>query len=542
LQKETTANTDKIESNKSTVDATRAKLSSHPNPSSHVRMNEMIAAREAEVLQAWSSVYDRQRHLLTWPEGDLTPEFINEFKDLIPIEQYIEFPTPQEKEKQTVYLTQYAYYIGLSLPAVAKICNAEWTAVFDPAAGKGGGGGGEMGMGMGMEMSMGMGMGMEMNMGTAGANQDDGPLVKWSQASQDALLADLFPWRARKRPTTLEVYYSQENIWILKSILGVINTVNGDAKQSFQAKIREINGINIGRSVKFTAGSITSPGSSSQGTGGMDYMDMGMGGMDSMGMDSMGMDDMDMGMGMGGMGGGVATVSVDPGDNRYVDTDNKPITGSALRSALTSYSPTDASIAVAKRVPVKMSVRIDQRAVTDLIAACGSAPLMIDVQQVRILPKNSSGATMGGEMGMGMGMGMDSDMGMGMDMGMGGMSGMGMGGMAMGAAPTAVPQDEYPFDMNVEVYGLIYVYNPPQKDKLGVKDVTADTVINGETLTEGSDTENAAVVPQVVPAPTEGALPAPNAEGASPAVPDAAAAPLAGVPTPPTAIAAPASN
>ena len=39
----------------------------------------------------------------------------------------------------------------------------------------------------------------------------------------------------------------------------------------------------------------------------------------------------------------------------------EPITGAELRAALTSNSPNDASLAVAKRVPVMMSLNMDQR-------------------------------------------------------------------------------------------------------------------------------------------------------------------------------------
>ena len=120
--------------------------------------------------------------------------------------------------------------------------------------------------------------------------------MKWSDGSQSALLGDLFPWRG-DLPSTLQVYYSQENLWILRQLLEIIHEVNGDAEQAYQAKIHEITKIAIGDSVSNTPGKITKPGQSASGSGGMgEDMDM-----DEMGMDMMG-DMMDMGdeVGMGG--------------------------------------------------------------------------------------------------------------------------------------------------------------------------------------------------------------------------------------------------
>ncbi len=87
---------------------------------------------------------------------------------------------------------------------------------------------------------------------------DDGPLVVWDTGSQQKLLEDLFPWRGRL-PSTLDVLYSQENLWILRQMMYIIRDVNGDAVQKFQAKIHQINALQIGSKVKTTAGMISKP-------------------------------------------------------------------------------------------------------------------------------------------------------------------------------------------------------------------------------------------------------------------------------------------
>ncbi|ELP32987.1 hypothetical protein [Rhodopirellula baltica] len=518
LVEENNSRTSKIKSDVSAVSTLRSELSEHPNQISKAAMDLLVEGRQAEVLQVWQEVYDAQRDILVWPEEELTTEFVDEFRDLTPIETHIAHPPEDGQEIPSSYRNLYAYYIKDVLPSIAEIAKAEWEAEFRSA---GAGGmdammGGPMdSMMSGMEGYGGMGRG-PINI----AGVEDVPLVDWPVSSQSAIITELFPWQGRT-PSTLEVYYSQENLWILRQLLAIVADVNGEAQQPFEAKIHVINHLSLGKKVKFTAGSIQKPGVAMTGGMGMDMgMDMGMG----MGDDMYG--GMDSGDLYGGMDSGMGTMSEapDPVDNRYVDTAYEPIDGATLRSALESESPEDAPLKVAKRVPVMMSLQIDQRYIPDLLAACGSAPLMVEVKQVRILPK-SAGSSAVGAMGGGMGGGMDSMMGggMDMDMGMGMDGGMGMGGMGMGmmgGGASQGPKEKFPLDVTVEVYGLIHIYNPPDEDKLGVEQVTEDTVLDGETmaqsaeedLKEGSNGAGAGAGTQPAVDTPDSALPPPAAD------------------------------
>jgi len=471
------------------VSQTRIEVPTAPNPISHAEMERLIQLRTDEVVDAWDRMYRRQRSILTWPRKELKEDFVAEFEHKIPIEDYVVFPTAEEDEVDPSIRVRYRDYIERILPGLAEIAKAKWTASFD-----------NTGMEKFSELVEGGGFGQRP---VIMPGMEEVPLVQWSSGSQSAVLTDLFPWRG-KRPSTLEVYYSQENIWIYKQMLQIVADVNGDAELPFQAKIREIKELAIGKSVDFSAGEIAKPGETFGGFGADDdgygddgdYDDGGDGG------------DYDDGFGSYGE-------SADPGDNRYVNTRLEPITGAQLRTALQSRTPEDANIAVAKRVPVMMSFIMDQRAVPDLVAACGSADLMVEVRQVRILPDMSTGYGGGTSMFGGGGGGDDGDGGD--DEGGGG----GMGFMPMNVKTE--PVKEFPFDMKVEVYGLIYIYNPPQAEKLGVDQVDQNTVIDGKRVMD-----NEAV---------EGALPAPDA-----AEPDNGQTPPAGappVPVPPTALRTP---
>lgn len=509
LADEAAAQTAAIEGAIATVSSTKMELPTLPNEYSHTEMRRLIEERQEEVLRSWSMLYDRQRSILTWPVDELKQDFVDEFKDLIPIEIYVDHPTLPEDEKETTLLRRYEDYIKNVLPDIAEIGGCEWTAEFNQSAEAGG----MMGM---MEEMGGFGGSGRTTTSVDITGAAEGPLVTWGSSSQGQVLTDMFPWRG-KTPTTLEVYYSQENIWILRQLMKIVANVNGDATQPYQAKIREIHRISIGDSVDFEAGQITDPGTRPTGMG----MGMGMG----MEMDM----EMDMEFEMDYDSGSSSTmVSADPADNRYVDVSLKPIAAASLRSALTSNSPNDAALAVAKRVPVMMAFDMDQRAVPELVAACGSAALMVDVIQVRVLPKGASGGGGGmmGDMGDEMG-GMEMEMEM-----MGGMGGMGdMGGMA---APTE-PVDEYPLDMSVEIYGIIHIYNPPARDKLGVDQVTEETSIDGtETIGQqkqpGRTVEGELPTPQADPADADPNATTPEAAPGTPATPAAATPPTAMVP------------
>ena len=498
-----------IKSDVQKVSQYRGEMSDQPNEISHQLMNGMIEERKDEVMLAWQAVFDAQRDILNWPTI-MQEEFLNEFQFVrdpetgevdktklkLPFEKYEEFGNEEHKNVAPTLLRRYEQYIGLQLPNLAAIAKAKWTADFKKKSNAGMGmddvGYDDMGMGS-------MGMMRRTKVDITGAT--DEPVVKWSTSSQESVLKDLFPWRgAKDYPSELDVYYSQENLWIVQQLLKIVAEVNGDASQSFEAKIREIKRLSIGKSVTFNQGNISDPGSrASFGYGG----DMGYGMEDDM----MGMGgDVEMGYGVGGLGLEVETV--DPGDGRYVNTAFEPIDAASLRGAFSSNDPNQVAIAVAKRVPVMLQLQMDQQSVPKLLAACGNAPLMVDVSQVRIMPKGGSGSTGGmGGMGMDMGMGMDDEM----------MMGGGMGSMGAPSAPGMAQEEEFPTDMDVEIYGLIYFWNPPNTESLGVEKIADQDDITIDASAEVID----ALPGPVEPPPVATTTPPDSGQTTPPATPPA---------------------
>jgi hypothetical protein len=499
--------------------------STHPNEFSHKQMDQIISVVTDDVRSAWELQYDRQKDIFQWPIDALPPEEAERTKVLSlletyrPIELQLAFPL-KDDPLDYVSRTIYRDYIKGVFPRLASIIGAEWKAEMREGSagnamsgyaggmpGSSGGGesddmamGGEAGAGLGGGAAGGLGGGYGGMMGGSSAAVNSGAkstaVVEWDSASQQELMDGIVSWYDPKNPPdTLQICYTQEDLWILEGILKIIAATNAGARENFQAAIKEIDFIRFGRTAMGQAGEIKGAGAGAGAASGMP----GMGGMGGMGMGGMGgaaaggagggMGSSANPYGQGGapnMGGGISAapkVTRDPGDNRYVDEKFNPITGNSLRTKMKSKAPGDAYYAVAKRIPVRMRFKkMDQRKLNKFLVECGNAQMILEVRQVRI---NCDPAPLGGGSGAaggGFGGMMDSarptlgsaagSAGLDSDSG-----GSGYGGM-MGGGGGTLAEAGSAFDIPVEVYGVIYLYNPVNIEMLGLKQVQADTKLS----------------------------------------------------------------
>ncbi len=233
-------------------------------------------------------------------------------------------------------------------------------------------------------------------------NQNDAPIVEWPAASQQELVSAICYWdKSGEAPSTLQVCYAQEDLWILEGILRIIETTNQGARANFQAAIKEIEFIRFGSRALEQAGDISSLSGQKGSFGAKSGSPGGMGG--SGGPPNLGDERSGMG-GMGGMGGGGGNKmgdkapETDPAGNRYVDDKFVPMDGAKVRSAMSNLTVADAPMFVAKRVPVRLRFkRMDQRRLNEFLAACGSAELVLEVRQVRLNTTAASAPAGGAE-------------------------------------------------------------------------------------------------------------------------------------------------
>lgn len=490
LQTERETNKRSIVSKFSGLDSIKSNNPTHPNEDTHVKMQGLIDGLKEDLEEAWKLQYERQKGVLTWSD-ELGVDVVANFSAKTPIEWKVPYPGQSASEKQQLeakfkirlveaplrYREIYKIYAKKQLPKLAIKINAEWL----PKE-VGGGGGADEG-----ELSGGR-AGEAANGGNT--SDESKSMVKWSSLSQNEILKR-FSWTNRT-PTTAEVMYAQEDLWVINQWIEVIARTNRGADARYNAAITEIISIELplqGRGIAL-AGRLRLPGGGFSGessggeSGGGDMMSGMMGAAGSGGEGASGGMEGMTGGGEGGGGGEDGENSkdtnqkvTDPIDRRYVDRQFQPLEAARLRAALNPDNtvPEDAYLAVAKRYPTRIRLKMDMRRLPDLLTACGNAALTIEVRQVGINSLankvNVGGSGGGGMDGMMGGAGMSGIGGGGEEGGteMAGMSGMmgGGGGGGGGFRNLQARVDEFPYMETVEIYAIVYLFNPVDENRLG---------------------------------------------------------------------------
>jgi len=260
--------------------------------------------------------------------------------------------------------------------------------------------------------------------------------VAWDRENQKKIQAGHFNWEAMpdRIPTTLQVLYAQEDLWVLDALMRIIKKTNAGATGRHNAAARRIQFIRIGKNAERPHGMVRAAG-----TKGADE-DAGGGATGAPAK---------LHSGEGGQAG--YRVGADPAENRYVDMENQPLSAQQLRGTSGPGGAADAHLAVAKRMPVQMKLVIDQRKLNRLLIECGNSPLTVEVQQFRF---HSLGET---------------------------------------RADGGNPEDrDYPDDRTVEIYGIISIYNEDNVQSLGYAEQDVAGAASDEEKGQQSETPGAA--------------------------------------------------
>lgn len=462
LQKQKQKNISDIESRYSAMSSI-AGTDSHPNQNVHDGMNELIAKRRDEVAAAWQEKWDQQTReggVLTWPDFDwpepIKREFMNRVRDLRPIESTVEHPLPKGEDLRIGLRRRYRDYIIDELPKLAEMVGAVWVAQPGGAA-------------------------RNPNVRPEQLGQDEA-MVYWSPTNQQEILATHFNWEGRRGfggqrgrnqakedvPNLLQILYAQEDLWVMWAVMQVIQRTNADATARFNATVKEIEWLRIGKKAIRSDGRIIRVGDeeTAGGAGGEMAFREREGGSERMSE----FERRDGPMREGEMMDAVAQ-DPDPGEGRYVDKDYKELEPGKLRDAMKSsdsVAPEDAYLLVAKRIPVRMRLKVDQRNFHRLLLECANSELTIEVREVRINPEDDGRNTR---------FGVPTP-------------------RISERRPTAnlrgQEDGQFTYDLIVELYGIIYIYNPPDRAIIGYEDALEEQADEAADVASHRTTNSAA--------------------------------------------------
>jgi hypothetical protein len=420
----------------------------HPNSSWSNDIDQSTIRVKRETYAEWMRFWNSQKAFRTWP-ASLGADFVKAAENLKP-----------ESKLSRQLLERYQNNVK-QLVQELPVRMAVEPAMLDAAALA------EMRSGAPPMVGPGMGRGGDPSQ-PGGRPQGPSYVTVWNPENQRRIYSS-FVWE--KAPSTAMVVMAQEELRVYGMLCDLIARMNKPATGPHNAAIAAVNELAIGYIAAeddvggSAGGRLTKVGAAAGGGMAMgsqpDMMAMGAPGAAGgrpphprFGAGSASP------MGSIPMEGGGADAAAVPSDDLlanwvYCDFQGKPLDAATLATA------PDAQMV--HLMPFVMKLTIDQRQVDPLLVELATAPLPIDVRQVRINASGGPGAAGMGAMAMG-GMGgmMGSPAGMGMEMS--GASG-GMGGMPVDTATGAARL----YDVQLEVRGSIGLATRPNEQAVGLE-------------------------------------------------------------------------
>jgi len=271
--------------------------------------------------------------------------------------------------------------------------------------------------------------------------------VVWDEPDRKRI-EDHFRWE--RTPSTVKVLLAQEDLWVYEALLRVIKNTNGDAKNNYDAAVKRIDQLLIGAEVHGAA-----PGTAGRTVAAPTAAEGSPGGVDEALL-----------------------------EKRYVDTNFNLLAANA--------PPPYAEF---NMVPVRMQLVVQQQKIPKLLVECANSTMPIEVRAVRLwyatgppldiaAPAGTPGADAGRDMG------------------------IRTIARTLGRTETSTtgqPEGDGK-DVPVEIEGIVYIFNPPDKAKLGTGTGAAGQVApSGEESPEQPPDEN--MEPSAEPSPEPPAEP-----------------------------------
>ncbi len=396
----------------------------------NAKNEEQAGLIKAEVLKLWKQLYDSQREsVLKWP-AVLGDEFLETVKNM----KFRDDIKNQDMRRLYWNYIKNRFNDLVDIVQAKKLREGEASSGFSD---------------MSSFETPGVDRRMQMS-GMPGMPPEEEYIVQWVDQGDLRMRLD-YP----RLPSSLQIWVTQEDLWVYETLLHAIANTN-KAKKATRVDNAAIRGI-----IALEVGPRAAMASSARGNIIMPEMAVSADGGAPIGPES-------MPMGREGvpMDPGMATDGANPDAmllaSRYVDQEGNPIADDSAGFGV-EY----------RRLPIRMRLYMDQRWLPKILIECANAPLPIEVQRVRINPEQSGAGfdqTMGGMSAMAGGMGMEGYGGRGgIPSGYGDRGGRGGGfeSSPMMSMPMSTVGGS-PELAQVEIQGLVYIYNEPDQAALAV--------------------------------------------------------------------------
>lgn len=431
----------------------------HPNKGTEDGMEKELAATIDSIVEAWEIRKQAQEKILVWPKVIPNDSFVKFFGQYNPAETFPEEFTPGLRLADLLELYREKIPEQMIYLCGDEVLRTRWN--FDPANL------------VAMETSTDE---VEDEYGGSFATGEGIDLNKyaviWSDKNQLLWNQKLSVFQNRddnrretNDPTPLQCYMLQQDLWLLEAMFKIIREVNGGSNANDLSVIKIIDHVVFGREAGGQLGELTMPDrrlaglAAAAGTAKfgepLDDDD-----------DKFDVDDIVFGQAFtrddNDPNAMTSSASLVPYHNRYVDVNFEPLPADVVQAVITGQGlpENNLELFVSKRVPVRIALKMDERRISDFMAACANSPFAFEIQQVRWNRHEPGGADipLGGASTMIGSAGADKLRDMNIDM-----------GVSLGSSETLVSapiETRTSYDVNVEFYGIVKIYNPVRADEL----------------------------------------------------------------------------
>ena len=374
------------------VGAETSNLKAHPNASTKEGMDARISAAADAMIKAWKMRRAAQEPIMQWPSEVLTDQkFVKFFSKFDPPEAFKNVSS----NEYFGFLEVYSMKIQRRMPELCKIVGTTWNyqEAYEKAEAMRSGSTSPKGGTQGPVASV-----------TAEMNKEK-VVVEWNSDNQSLWMQKLTSFEGNdgnkmRVATAHQAFALQQDLWLLEAIFNVIKAVNGDADANDLASIRVIDHIAFGREARAKLGKTLVPDpvkfadtAARKASGTVDKT-----GIQAPSEANLKNNDAFSGSRPAGpQDPGTVVFKKDPPaelllmgpfHGRYVNGSYEPLgideVYDVLRADAKGLPEQNLELVVAKRVPVRIALKMNETKIPNFIAACANSPFGFEIYQIRI--------------------------------------------------------------------------------------------------------------------------------------------------------------